>query len=125
MCKAEYVFKHEPKACPRCGKMFKCKAGDVLNCQCSQVGLSEETYAYLASSYYDCLCKQCLSELELLVCRAGKLSFPSSSEALVENLHYYKEGTKFVFTEFYHVQRGYCCNSGCRHCAYGYKKALT
>jgi hypothetical protein len=27
-----------------------------------------------------------------------------------------------VFTEFYHVSRGYCCRSGCRHCAYGFKK---
>ncbi|MCU0384131.1 MAG: DUF5522 domain-containing protein [Cyclobacteriaceae bacterium] len=27
-----------------------------------------------------------------------------------------------VFTEAYHLRRGYCCNSGCRHCPYGSKK---
>lgn len=27
-----------------------------------------------------------------------------------------------VFTETYHLKRGYCCKSGCRHCPYGYNK---
>lgn len=27
-----------------------------------------------------------------------------------------------VFTEVYHLKRGYCCKSGCRHCPYGYDK---
>ena len=25
-----------------------------------------------------------------------------------------------VFTEKYHLKRGHCCKSGCRHCPYGY-----
>lgn len=25
-----------------------------------------------------------------------------------------------VFTEKYHLKRGYCCQSGCLHCPYGY-----
>lgn len=25
------------------------------------------------------------------------------------------------FTEQYHLKRGYCCESGCRHCPYGFK----
>jgi hypothetical protein len=27
-----------------------------------------------------------------------------------------------VFTEQYHLKRGYCCKSGCRHCPYGFNK---
>jgi hypothetical protein len=27
-----------------------------------------------------------------------------------------------VFTETYHLKRGYCCKNGCKHCPYGYKK---
>lgn len=38
---------------------------------------------------------------------------------LQEGVHYYKEGGKYVFTERYHLDRGYCCGSGCRHCPYG------
>ncbi len=26
------------------------------------------------------------------------------------------------FTEKYHLKRGYCCKSGCRHCPYGFDK---
>ena len=26
------------------------------------------------------------------------------------------------FTEQYHLKRGYCCESGCRHCPYGFDK---
>ena len=32
--------------------------------------------------------------------------------------HYYKENGNIVFTEQYHIDRGYCCGNGCRHCAY-------
>jgi hypothetical protein len=32
-------------------------------------------------------------------------------------LFYYENGL-MVFTEAFHLKRGYCCNSGCRHCPY-------
>ncbi len=32
---------------------------------------------------------------------------------------YYMDGEYLVFTAAYHRKRGYCCNSGCRHCPYG------
>ena len=32
--------------------------------------------------------------------------------------YYYMDGTKLVFTEQYHIDRGYCCGNNCRHCAY-------
>jgi hypothetical protein len=38
---------------------------------------------------------------------------------LVQGIDYYMEGPKFVFTAAYHLKRGYCCNSRCRHCPYG------
>jgi hypothetical protein len=31
---------------------------------------------------------------------------------------FYMEGPYLVFTEAYHLRRGYCCNSDCRHCPY-------
>ncbi len=39
--------------------------------------------------------------------------------SLVEGEDYYQEGTFVVFTARYHLRRGYCCRSGCRHCPYG------
>jgi len=36
---------------------------------------------------------------------------------------YYKTPEGYiVFTEKYHLKRGYCCQSGCKHCPYGYDK---
>ena len=41
----------------------------------------------------------------------------SQSEELCPEDFYY-EGPYMVFTAAYHLKRGYCCNSGCRHCPY-------
>lgn len=35
---------------------------------------------------------------------------------------YFSEEGFIVFTEKYHLKRGYCCQSGCKHCPYGYNK---
>jgi hypothetical protein len=35
---------------------------------------------------------------------------------------YYSEEGYIVFTEKYHLKRGYCCKSGCKHCPFGYDK---
>lgn len=31
---------------------------------------------------------------------------------------FYMQGPYLVFTAAYHLRRGYCCNSDCRHCPY-------
>jgi hypothetical protein len=31
---------------------------------------------------------------------------------------FYFEGPNLVFTAAYHLKRGSCCGSGCRHCPY-------
>jgi hypothetical protein len=37
---------------------------------------------------------------------------------LQEGLDYYLENGLFVFTATFLRKRGYCCESGCRHCPY-------
>jgi Family of unknown function (DUF5522) len=39
--------------------------------------------------------------------------------APLEPEDYYLEGANMVFTAAYHLKRGYCCGSKCRHCPYG------
>ncbi len=41
----------------------------------------------------------------------------ASDDALAEEDFYY-EGRYVVFTAAYHLKRGFCCNSDCRHCPY-------
>lgn len=41
------------------------------------------------------------------------------NNVVVEGIDYYFEpGGRMVFTEEYHLRRGYCCNGRCRHCPY-------
>lgn len=44
----------------------------------------------------------------------------SSGDRLIEDVDYYIENGLYVFTEHYLLKRGYCCQSGCRHCPYGF-----
>lgn len=38
-----------------------------------------------------------------------------------EDFYYNEQGFR-VFTEKYHLKRGFCCKNGCKHCPYGYDK---
>jgi len=35
---------------------------------------------------------------------------------------YYNEQGLMVFTEKFHLERGYCCGNGCRHCPFNYDR---
>ena len=41
----------------------------------------------------------------------------TQSKSTDEKLYYFEQG-KVVFTSKYHIDRGDCCGSGCRHCPY-------
>lgn len=111
------------KICPRCHSTFECLASDIAKCPCSELKISKETQIYLEKTKYDCLCNTCLIELNQQVTDSEKYSFPISKEHLIEGVHYYYEGPYLVMTELYHIIRGHCCQSGCRHCAYGFLKS--
>ena len=38
-----------------------------------------------------------------------------------EGEDFYWEGPYMVFTATWHLKRGYCCGSACRHCPYGHE----
>ncbi|MBN8664806.1 MAG: hypothetical protein J0L83_09540 [Chitinophagales bacterium] len=41
---------------------------------------------------------------------------------MVEHIDfYYDEQGYMVFTEKYHLEKGYCCGHGCRHCPFDYE----
>jgi hypothetical protein len=43
---------------------------------------------------------------------------PGIKAAPLEPEDFYYENGLIVFTAAYHFKRGYCCNSGCRHCPF-------
>lgn len=93
-----------------------------MNCQCNTVEMSEATIEFLSATFYDCLCKRCLQELDDKVRTAKRYVFPTQKEMFIEGLHFYKDNGNWVFTEMYHILKGYCCRNGCRHCPYGFQK---
>ena len=42
---------------------------------------------------------------------------------LKEDDYYYSEEGFIVFTEKYHLKRGYCCKNNCKHCPYKTQQA--
>ncbi len=52
------------KECPRCQRAFECKNDNILECDCVKVVISKETYDYISQKYDDCLCINCLKEIE-------------------------------------------------------------
>jgi hypothetical protein len=111
--------KHEILICKRCRSPFECKTGDVHNCQCTAIPLSDASKIFLDHTYFGCLCANCLTEIQIKVSALKGKSFPKSSDQ-IKNIHYYIENGFYVFTEYYHLLRGSCCKSGCRHCPYGF-----
>jgi hypothetical protein len=49
------------------------------------------------------------------------MSYYSLSELTPEDFYFNEKGYR-IFTEKYHLKRGYCCKSGCKHCPFGYDK---
>jgi len=43
---------------------------------------------------------------------------PATGPGKLSPEDYYFEGPLMVFTAAYHLKRGSCCGSGCRHCPY-------
>jgi hypothetical protein len=81
----------------------------------------------VATSDQDCLCPNCLAEAiaELSLAENHATEAPTSTtypeSSLVEGEDYYLEGAAMVFTARFLRRRGYCCESGCRHCPFDAK----
>jgi len=63
--------KHEEKYCPECNTRFTCKSGDITNCQCNTVTLSQAAQDFLLHTSFDCLCKSCLEKITAAKAGAG------------------------------------------------------
>jgi hypothetical protein len=43
----------------------------------------------------------------------------TSKKEFIENVHYYLENGRIIFTAQYLKEKGKCCGNKCRHCPYG------
>ena len=109
------------KKCSVCGVAFACGNTGQQACWCNQLP------AIMPLDFeQDCRCPQCLK----VVIKQGIEQFVQQNPVtvaipkqyhnaqLIEDIDYYIEDGKWVFTEWYHRKRGSCCGNGCRHCPY-------
>src|SRR5688500_4461452 len=115
--------------CPVCGQPNRCRleTGEAYKgpCWCERPIVAKAALIRLLAELPEarCLCPSCLESIaenpeatweELITRSRGVLAAPGLDAG-----DYYREGETLVFTERYHLRRGYCCGSGCRHCPYG------
>ena len=109
--------------CPVCGGPNQCRVanGQAYKgpCWCESFTVPAEVQRLLAATYPDraCLCGECLVHFAESIASPGSVASPELT--LVEGKDYYRdEFDRMVFTAAYHLKRGHCCDSGCRHCPY-------
>ncbi|MEQ8362645.1 MAG: DUF5522 domain-containing protein [Cyclobacteriaceae bacterium] len=112
------------KTCSECNAQFSCgRSAEGNSCWCASLPNIVEI------GLKDCWCKSCLikqinKQIDQLLndIDTGKTARPDftryQTSQLVEGIDFYMESGMYVFTKWYHIKRGYCCNSGCRHCPY-------
>jgi hypothetical protein len=115
----------QTKQCPACNTEFICGPQQgAESCWCS-------TYPTIipVENGQACLCPECLAILVSETInshidastheQALRLaSQHRSNKTLIENIDYSIEAGNLVFTRWYHLKRGTCCDNGCRHCPY-------
>ena len=119
---ASFCNQSEQKSCSSCGAGFTCgPKSPEQSCWCE--GLPH--VSLVAGADKDCLCPTCLDAAIANLSRSkDQAATPSANIAtnsapiLIEGKDYYCEGAAIVFTASYLLRRGYCCESGCRHCPF-------
>lgn len=113
-----------PSACPLCGGANECQLcspGAYKGpCWCAQVEVPGELLALVPEPLRDraCICAGCVARFH-----ARKTALTPHSASIGD---FYLDGDgRMVFTEAYHLRRGYCCGSNCRHCPYPKPLALA
>lgn len=102
-----------PDRCPLCGGQNQCPlaSGDAYRgkCWCERIDIPQEVLDLVPEDArrLSCVCSACVEA----AFRRRPLQMAGPGD------YYVEAGTgKMVFLAEYHLRRGYCCDSKCRHC---------
>lgn len=110
--------------CFTCGEKFDCNSD--RSCWCKK--LIQMTEIGIGSA---CKCPNCLSRdiQEYLsdhpdqATSFWKVQKTQGTGQVTEGIDYHiNEAGNWVFTAYYHLRKGYCCQNGCLYCPYGFIK---
>ena len=118
------------RRCPLCGGGNDCRVAKGClykgPCWCESAKVPGQVLRFLASQQPEpaCLCGCCLGLVARLAAdgvEPAEVMRLARKEILRSGAgedFYLDELGRTVFTEAFHLKRGYCCGSGCRHCPY-------
>ncbi len=113
--------KQNIKTCKRCSSAFECRADNIALCACSAVKMSTASQQFLAETYNDCLCINCLNALNTRVTEHLKHNLtPPTLDTLF--IYSNQKNSFLAFTKLYHYLNDLCCGNGGRHFACGHPK---
>jgi hypothetical protein len=106
----------QPENCPLCSQSNDCQLCTVAaykgSCWCARVEIPGELLAQVPpeSRNKSCICCACVMKFH----RAAN----GGASPKVLPGDFYFDGGLMVFNAAFHLRRGYCCRSDCRHCPY-------
>lgn len=59
-----YTSKLMKKTCSKCLAIFDCNVENIHECQCTTIQLTDKQKALLQTTYLDCLCFNCLKDIQ-------------------------------------------------------------
>ena len=122
------------KRCTQCAADFSCRANRP--CWCTSLPVLDDYFPREPCGLCpECLKSRTLEQISQAVAKfeAGETDNPAApylgqtqTQSLIEGIDYTIEGgVALVFTAWYHLKRGECCDSGCRHCLYDHINVPT
>jgi len=105
------------ECCPLCGQPNDCQlcttAAYKGPCWCEAANIPDELLARVPVDLRKkaCICRSCVTGFY-------EKHSANSPQSLCSPDYYVDPDGRLVFTADYHLRRGYCCGSGCRHCPY-------
>jgi prepilin-type N-terminal cleavage/methylation domain-containing protein/prepilin-type processing-associated H-X9-DG protein len=111
------VDSNSPAQCPLCGGANECRlcspAAYKGSCWCFQTQIPEALLAQVPTDRKNksCICRACVMKFQSD--QAARAAAPKILPG-----DFYFDGSLMVFTAEHHLRRGFCCDSGCRHCPY-------
>lgn len=111
----------KPKICSKCNTTFMCYSN---NCWCNELPMLIPLDSLRNCYCYNCLKKEVIQKIKeysnnLTSKNIAAIKALGKVQKHIEGIDYYIDDNKlFVFTAWYHLRRGTCCENNCKHCPY-------